>query len=396
MSKTLEPLPPELTRLRSRALIAGVVATALCALVALLSRASREQFFTSYLWAFIFCLGFALGSLAIVMLHHLVGGHWGLAICGPAEAAALTLPIVAVLFIPIVWGAHYLYDWADAAKVAADPVLRHRSVYMNQNMFILRAAIYFIVWTLLAWMLHLNFPARIKRYISAWGLLVLVVTISLASIDWILSRETHFFSTIVGLLTAVSLTLTAISFLIAILAILSHAKSVAEALNPSLLNDLGNLLLTLVILWAYMSFAQFLIIWMGNISHDTTFYARRGLVPAARNSWRVLGFILIVFHFFLPFAFLLSRDIKRNLRSLTAMAMFVLVLRIVDVFWTVVPGSTRPTPGLTASWMDVLMPIGLFGIWFGMFVIVLRYVPLVPTLEDESDLAEGGAHVQHG
>src|SRR3954469_23310987 len=168
MSEALEPLPTELTRLSRRALVAGVVALAICVLLALFSRASREQFFTSYLWAFILCLGLVLGSLAIVMLHHLVGGNWGLAIRGPAEAAALTLPVVAVLFIPIVWGTPYLYDWADAAKRAADPVLHQRAGYMNPNMFVLRAAIYFIVWTLFAWVLHLNISERNKRLISAW------------------------------------------------------------------------------------------------------------------------------------------------------------------------------------------------------------------------------------
>src|SRR5438132_10394482 len=154
MSESLEPLPPQFTRFRNRALSTAIVALVICVLVAWLSRSSRQQFMTSYLFAYLFCLGLALGSLAIVMLHHLVGGNWGAAVHGPAEAATTTLPLLAILFIPIAYRPHYLYDWADRAKVAADPILRHRDAYMQ--FAAARAAGCFIVWILLALALQLN------------------------------------------------------------------------------------------------------------------------------------------------------------------------------------------------------------------------------------------------
>jgi len=168
------------------------------------------------------------------------------------------------------------------------------------------------------------------------------------------------------------------------------------------LNDLGNLFLTLIILWAYMSFAQWLIIWMGNIDHETTWYVARGLSgdPDHRNGFRILGLVLVILHFFFPFLLLLSRDVKRRIETLTALAAFALILRAIDAYWMVVPSSLRPAgaQGLRVSWMDVLMPVGLFAIWFFAFITVLAARPLLarPQEEPEIEHDHGFEPVKHG
>jgi hypothetical protein len=401
-------LPDRLYRLRHIALIAGIIGLLLGGMGVLVN---PKQFFNSYLYAHFFWLGIALGGLAITMLHHLTGGDWGLAIRRECEAAALTLPLLALLFAPLFFGLHHLFPWADETIVATDKILQHQSVYFNPNGFILRAVICFVAWTVLAWMLcseSMQYErtvdyriVRKMRRVSAAGLLIHFVTVSIASWDWVMSREMHFYSSILGIMIAVGQALSAMVFVIALLRTLDEESEMHEFLTENRLNDLGNLILTLVILWAYMSFAQFLIIWMGNISHETPWYVHRGLAASNPNGWKYVALILLVLHFFVPFLILLWREAKRKLYVLTSIALCLLVLRAVDVMWLIAPSFSDHPKRTHLSWMDVPLIVGIGGIWFFMFVAMLRRRPLLAREEldpEEAEEAERAGHpgTRHG
>ena len=360
---------------------------------------SKPQFFNSYLFAYFFVIGIPLGGLAITMLHHLTGGNWGLAIRRECEAAALTLPLMLLLFIPIAIGVPHLFSWADPAIRNGDKILEHQAAYFNPQWFIVRAAIYFVVWITLTALLCSETMAyertndyrivRKMRKVSAGGLVLFMITVSAASFDWVMSREPHFYSSIMGFMAAVGMTLSALVLVIALLRILIDEPDLKEFLSGDVLNDLGNLMLTLVILWAYMSFAQFLIIWMGNINHETPWYIHRGLGQVF-SGWKTVALLLLLFHFLTPFLILLSRDAKRKLQFLSTLAVLLLVMRALDVYWLIAPsGPDVPAGRPHVTWMDLPLLLGIFGIWFAMFVSMLRRRPLIARVEmDEEEAAE--------
>jgi hypothetical protein len=404
MSAARYELPARLDRLQRVALIVGVVGLILGGMGALIS---RPQFFNSYLVAWFFVLGISLGGLAITMLHHLTGGNWGLAIRRECEAAALTLPLMLVLFLPLVFGIQHLFPWGDPAFVKGDKILEFQTAhYFNPQWLIIRAAIYFIVWITLTALLCSETLAyertndyrivRKMRKVSAGGLVLFMITVSMASFDWIMSREPHFYSTIIGFMTSVGMTLSALVLVVALLRILIDQPDLHDFITGDVLNDLGNLMLTLVILWAYMTFAQFLIIWMGNINHETPWYIHRGLGQHF-NGWKPVGLLLLVFHFFTPFLILLSRDAKRKLEAISILAVLLLIMRALDVYWLIAPSGPE-TPRSHVSWMDLPLLLGIFGIWFAVFVSILRRRPLVASVEltdEEAAEAQRKAH-EHG
>lgn len=393
-----------LDRLQRVALMVGAVSLAVGLIGCCFSRA---QFFNAYLFAWFFVLGLPLGGLAIVMLHHLTGGNWGRAIRIPCEAAAMTLPAMLVLFLPVALGMKWLFPWADEEFVAHDAVLRHQSIYFNPTWFLVRAALYFAVWCVLGAVLTSQSREyqrdgderllRSMRTISAGGLLALVVLVTLATFDWVMSREAHFTSTVIGFMIAVGQTLSAMVFAIAILPLLtSRDPELREFLTPPILNDLGNLILTLVILWAYVSFSQLLVVWMGNIDHETPWYRHRGIGPRA-TGWTLVAVIVLVFHFFVPFFILLSREAKQQFAILTMLALGLLVMRALDVYWLVAPsGADVPIGRRHVSLLDLPMLAGVGGIWFYVFVVMLRrrgprLLAREETSPEETTKREGGA-----
>jgi hypothetical protein len=390
-------LPERLDRLQRHALVLGVIGLLIGGVGCFVNRA---HFANAWLVAWFFWLGIALGGLAITMLHHLTGGDWGIAIRRECEAVAMTLPLLAVLFVPIAISTPSLFPWGNPGVVAGDRVLMHQSVYFNNVWLLIRAIIYFAVWCLLAWLLWsqsiryqqtADFAIVHKmRKVSAFGLLVFTATVSLAAFDWIMSREAHFYSTIIGLMVAVGMTLSALVFVVSLLAVLDDESELLHFLTPPRLNDIGNLLLTLVILWAYLGFAQFLIIWMGNIKPETPWYIHRGL-GAEPNGWRYVGLLLVVGQFFAPFLLLLFRNNKRHLPFLAALAMAMLVLRLIDVLWLVAPSG--PPRGARVTWMEIPLTLGIGGIWFYLFVGLLRRRPLLVRPEDDPEHATGGAEI---
>jgi hypothetical protein len=379
---------PVLERLEKTGLaVGGLFLLALAAGFAL----DRGQFFRSYLFGFLFWVGIGVGSLGLAMLNHLTGGLWGLVPRRFHEAAARTLPVMGLLFLPVVLGAPSIYTWAQPEVVAADELIQKKAAYLNVPFFAARAVFYFAVWGLLGWLVSSwsrqqdggADPARAARLrgLSAVGLVLLSLTTTFAAVDWGMSLAPHWFSTIYGVLFIVGWTLSALSFTIVLMARLAGEPPFTRALQPVTVHDLGKLLLAFTMLWGYVNFSQFLIVWSGNISEETPFYLQR-----LQGGWQVVALALLVFHFALPFALLLSRDLKRNARTLGAVAALMLVMQLVDLFWLVGPDLAGHGHGgvpLRVHWMDFAAALGLGGLWLFLFARQAQAAPVLPEGEPE-------------
>ena len=340
-----------------------------------------DQFYRSYLLAWVFWVGLAIGCLPVQMIHHMTGGAWGLVIRRPLEAGARTLPLMLLLFVPVVIGAHSLYEWARPEAVAVDAVLQHKAPYLNRGFWVLRTIVYFAIWTFLAYRLSgwsreqdrtgdLRL-ARSMQVLSGPGIVFYFLAVTFAAVDWVMSLDPHWTSTMFGPLLAAGQLLNAFSFVIVMLAILARHEPIAGVIRPDIFQDLGKLLLAFVMVFAYFSFSQFVIIWAGNLPEEIHWYLEH-----SHGAWWGLGIALIFGHFFVPFFFLLSRDLKRDGRRLAWVAGFLVVMRLVEVFWTLVP-LFRPH-GISIHWLDVVATAGIGGLWLWWFFRELRSHPLLP------------------
>ena len=376
--------PPETARVQQLALIVGVVGLVLLGVGFFVH---HEQAFRSYLLGYVFWIGISLGCLAILMLQHLTGGAWGLVIRRVLESATRTIPLMLLLFVPLALGLTSLYEWTHAAN-PSDTVLKHKQAYLNIPFFLGRAAIYFAIWLGLAYFLNKwsreqdrtadrSFSKRMQK-ISGPGLALFILTVTFASIDWVMSLDPHWFSTIFGLLFVAAWGVSCFSFVIAVMALLVNRKPMAGVVAPAHFHDLGKLLLALVMLWAYFNFSQYLIIWSGNIPEETRWFIYR-----TTGGWGWLAIAVIIFHFGLPFLLLLSRDLIRYASRLAIVAGVVLLMRLVDLFWLIAPRPIGETPATSysqfhISWMDFAAPIGMGGIWLWFFIWQLKKRPLLP------------------
>ena len=371
-------LPSQIDRIQRVSLMLGILLLGVCVGAAFVFPA---QFFKSYLLAFLFWVSLALGSFAVLMLHHMFHAGWGFVIQRMLESGTRTFLLMAVLFVPLLFGLHSLYEWTHTDAVAADPVLLHKQPYLNVPFFIARTVLYFVLWIgaaffLNRWSLQLDqsgSPALAQRLenVSAPGLLLYGLTVTFASIDWMMSLEPHWYSTIYGLLFIGGQVLATLAFVIIVAMLLSDQKPLADVVRPSHFHDLGNLLFAFVMIWAYLDFSQFLITWSGNLPAEITWYSRR-----IGGGWQYLALALVVLDFALPFVLLLSRRTKRRAHALALVAGLILVMRLVDLYWMVTP-AFHPS-GLSVHWMDVLLPVGMGGIWVAYFVHQLKSRPILP------------------
>ncbi|MFQ5737677.1 MAG: hypothetical protein ACE5JX_01580 [Acidobacteriota bacterium] len=338
-------------------------------------------FFRSYLLSYLFWLQISLGSLAILMLHHMVGGGWGFVIRRLLEAATRTLPLMALLFLPLLLGLRELFEWARPEAVE-DEILRHKALYLNVPFFVVRAALYFAIWILLSYFLNkrslqqdrIGDPGLTRKLqiLSGPGLVLYGATVTFSSIDWAMSLEPHWFSTIYGMMFMVGQSLTALAFAIVALKVFSAHPPLDSVVTPKHFHDLGNLTLAFVMLWAYLSFSQYLITWSGNLPEEIPWYLHR-----IHGGWQYIGLFLILFHFTLPFLLLLSRVNKRSGRSLALLAGFILMLRFVDLFWLIVPALDWQE-GLNFHWSDLFAILGIGGVWCALFTRRLGERALLP------------------
>ena len=296
--------------------------------------------------AFLYWLAFPLGCTAIVALYHLGGGAWGFGIRRPLEAGMMTIPLMALLFVPLLFGLSSLYPWARPEEVAVDPILQHREPYLNLTFVLIRAVIYFAAWSGGAYLLYRTSQEQdrtgdpdLSRLLGRRGRLALfffVIAVTFSAFDWAMALDPHWFSTIYGIMFLIGDGLTGIAFAIIVLRLLSTRAPVSEVTSTQTFNDLGNLLLAFVTLWAYMNLSQFLIIWSVNLPEENPWYLRR-----ADGGWWFFTLALVIFQFIAPFLILLARGNKRNPILLARVAIFVLFMRLVDMFWMLMPEVRR-------------------------------------------------------
>ncbi|MEQ9318947.1 MAG: hypothetical protein RIF41_07285 [Polyangiaceae bacterium] len=328
--------------------------------------AGAEQFYRSYLHGFAFVIGIPFGCLMLQMIHSLTGGRWGMPLRRHFIAAATTLPLLAVLFLPVLAGQKTLYPWTRP-EAASDPILVHKAVYLDWTFFIGRAAVVFVVWTAVAFLLRDRVrkrgfdeaPGRAQRVIAGPGIVLCALTMSLAAVDWLMSIEPHWFSTMFPVLVIVGQMLSAMCFVVAGYI---HLRTKHEPeLDVDVVHDLGNLLLVFTMLWAYCAYSQYLIIYAGNLSEDVTWY-----IPRSEGGWRIMAIAMVVGHFVVPFMILLSRRAKRSAAVLGKVAFGLLIMRLVELFWMCAPSFYGKT--LAVHWLDVVLPVGLGALWLAVFL----------------------------
>ena len=339
------------------------------------------QFFRSYLVAYLVAIGLPLGCLGLLMLHHLVGGRWGFVIQRLLEAGVRTLPLLALLFLPLAAGAHELYLWARPQVVAADPLLRQKSLYLNLPFFYGRAVVYFAVWLALGQLLSrwsveqdrsgdAGLVGRLQN-LSGPGLVLYMLTVTFAMIDWVMSLEPHWYSTVYGMAFVISDALAALALVIGIAAALAQDGPLARVAGADQFHDLGNLLLAFVMLWAYLGFSQFMIMWMENLHEEIPWYLHR-----SAGGWQVAALLIVALQFALPFVLLLSRAAKRRPRFLAGIAIGLLIMRWVDLFWLVTPAFYPQK--FYVHWLDLAALVAVGGVWTGIFLHYLNAHSLVP------------------
>jgi len=380
--------PPVVQTIGRRSLIIGAIAGALAIIVAVLRHDGPDEFFRGYLLSFMAWLGIALGSMVILMLRHLTKGGWGMIIRRILGAAMRTLPLLALLFIPLLFALPRLYPWARPLGDVPDKNLRQHlqnitHSYLNVHGFIIRAIIYFAIWgtlifLLTKWSKEQDRPpvrdnsARFK-VLSGPGIILYGFTISFAAIDWTMSLDPSWISTIYPLIILIGEVLSALCFAVVIERILFRYRPMSELLKPEYVHDHGKFMLTFIMVWAYFSFSQWLIIWAGNLPEEITWYTKR-----LGGGWGWIGLFLVLFHFAVPFAILLSRPFKRDVTKLVWLAMWLMLMRYLDLFWVIEPNFSKT---ITVTWADIIVPVAMGGLWLAYFCRNLASMPLVPAYD---------------
>jgi len=388
--------PPVVKTIQGRSLIIGVVFSAIALLIAF---TRPDEFFRAYLLAFMAWLGVTLGSMAILMIRHLTGGGWGTVIRRTMGAAMRCIPFMALLFVPILFGLPRLYVWARPLDTISDAHLREQlqrltQTYLSVHGFIVRAAIYFAIWNLLSFLLtkwsaeqdHPNARDNSARFkaVSGPGLILYGFTISFAAIDWVMSIDPTWISTIYGLSFLIGEVLSAMCFAVVVERILVNYKPMSELLRPDFVHDHGKWMLTFIMVWAYFAFSQWLIIWAGNLPDEITWYMRR-----LSGGWAYVGLLLVLFHFAVPFVLLLSRPFKRDIRKLVWLAAWLMVMRLVDLFWMIEPNFSK---SFHVTLADVVVPVAMGGLWLAYFFRNLGLMPLVPAYDVDAGEVLEPAH----
>jgi len=397
--------PADMDGYRSRALFAGVLGLVACGIGFVVD---RDHFFRSWLIAYLLFLGIALGSMGLLMIQHLSGGAWGI-FRRVFEASSRTLPLLALLFLPIVLGMGTLFPWTHPEHVQQDEVLRHKVAYLNTGFFLLRAFVYFAGWILIAWTLtrwsrrqdegDMSVNLRLQ-YLSGGGIVFYAFAATFAAIDWIMSINPHWYSTLFGFIFIGGHGISALSFTIVVSAFLVRRAPMDTVLKPSHFHDLGKLSLAFVMLWAYFNFSQYMLVYAANLVEEIPYFVTR-----ISNGWQYLALFLVVFQFAVPFLLLLSRDLKRMSHRLVWVSLALLVVRYIDLFMLVSPEFDAASGrnlhlleeghqlGFFVHWLDLAAPLAIGGLWVWMFFTQLAQRPLLafadPYLRDALESTGG-------
>jgi hypothetical protein len=366
-------------RAKSICSVAGVIGVAGCIAGWILA---PDDFFLGYLFAHFFFLGLSLGALGLLMIHHLTSGYWGYSVRRFLEAAVGNLFLLGVLFVPLFFGLGYLYPWKNSSLVAADEMLRQKEFYLNTPGYIIRSMVMFAIWiviarSLLKWSAEQDAtgsvePTRKMRALSGPGLVIYPVTMTFAAVDWLMSLQKDWYSTMYAVMLCIGQILSALAFVILLLSDAARSRKLGPLISTEdTLHKIGNLLLAFVMMWAYLQFGQLLITWSGNLPHEISWYLDR-----VAGGWRWVCVFLFLFHFFIPFFLLLMRPIKQRARILGSVAGSILIAHVVDVWWTIAP-SLHPQY-FYFTWWAVFTFLGVGGIWAAAFLKNLERRSVVP------------------
>ena len=340
------------------------------------------DFFVAYLFSHQFFLGLSLGSLGLLMTHHLTGGYWGYSVRRFLESAVGNLPLLAILFVPVFFGLSKLYPWKNPSVVATDEILRSRLYYLNMPGYIIRSAVVFAIWIIMArfllkWSAEQDTttsaePTRKMRTLSGPGLVIYPVTMTFAALDWLMSLEKDWYSTMFAVMLCIGQMLAALAFVILLISAAADSKQLGPIISKEeTFHKIGNLLLAFTMLWAYLEFGQLLITWSGNLPHEISWYLNR-----VTDGWRWVCVFLFLFNFFIPFFLLLMRPVKRRHQVLASVAGCIFIAHIVDVWWTIAP-SIHPEHFYVTWWMIPAF-LGIGGIWSAACLRTLERTPAVP------------------
>ena len=364
---------------------------------------SPAKFYQAYLTGYLLVLGLTLGSLGLLLTQHLTSGVWGIVIRRPAEAATRNLWLVLLMFIPLPLGMKYLYSgngtepgWLNAPKTGEHALSAYQQGYLTVHGYFTRAVLYFVIWGALVYFYNLwskqqdanpddlNVRKRFKTFAGP-GIILYVLAMTFAAIDWVMSLSPHWASTIYGFIFVGGQLICSMCLMILTVVALSEFEPYKGFIRPRHLHDLGKLLFAFNMLWAYFAFSQLLIIWSGNQPEEISFYRTR-----LYGQWGVVAVIVLLLTFALPFLILLSQDVKRNAGLISKVAIWMLVFRLVDLYW-----MTQPEFRASAwpNWLDFVLPVALIGLWVGFFAWNLKQRPVLPL--GDPKLAEVLAHHEH-
>lgn len=379
----------DLKSLRNIALPVGVLGLAACGYG---YTHNHDAFAVSWLMGWTFWFYLTLGSLGWLMIYHLTSGRWGFVLQRPFEAAARLMPVMLLLFLPVIFNLHSLYEWTHEEVIATDHLVQLKLPYLNEKGFIIRFGIYAVIWTVLAYALSglsrksnaNGNPETVKtlRVIAAPGLVIFALAATFASFDWYMSLEPHWFSSIFGAIFMVASGLTTMIFMAILTSRLSKRDPLKDVITAQQFHDIGNWCFAFTILWTYMNFAQFLIIWSGNLYEETFWYLYR-----SKGGWVEISILMAVFLFALPFLFLLFKSNKRNPDKLIKIAAVMFIARLLDVYWMI--GPTFRKKALDLHWMDAAALFGIGGLWLGLFAMGLKKAPLLSGDARFVDFAKG-------
>lgn len=385
ISTQLEPRG-DLDRLMVKAL--GVGALGAVAIGLGFFSVGAAEFYRAYLVGWVFCVGIAGGLLAIGMLNHVSGGQWGAVMRRVFEASGRTMPFLFLMGAPLFWGLETIYPWAKEGVAEHDPLIAHKVAYLNVEGFGIRAVVYFAVWSLLAYGLsalskkHDSTGSELYRekmkHLSAAGLVLYVLLGTFAAVDWLMSLDPHWFSSLYGVAFVEGHVLSAFCFSVVALVFLKDREPFKGLVKTKLFHDYGKLMLAFIAVWGYFAVSQFLIIWSGNLPEEITWYLAR-----TEHGWEQISRLLVLGQFVLPFIFLLSADLKKKPRLLMLVALWILAMRWFDLYWQVAPSMEHHAMVHGGEighlgWLDLAAPFGFVGIWLALLIWQFKNRPPVP------------------
>ena len=340
-----------------------------------------DLFYSSYLVSFVFWLSIALGSLFLLVLHYLTGAVWSVVLRRLFEHLASVIPLFLILFIPVIFGIHHLFEWSHTEIVKNDALLTHKSAFLNTPFFIIRSLVYFVIWSFTALFF---FKLSLKqdqtgdssilttlRRTSPPAIILFALTLTFASFDWLMSLEAHWYSTIFGVYIFSGATVGALAGMIILVLFLHKNNMLKNTITVEHYHDLGKLLFTFTVFWAYMAFSQYFLIWYANIPEETIWYQHRWT-----GSWKIISLLLVFGHFVVPFFTLLIRAMKRSAGFILFISLWMLFMHWIDIYWIIMPTSSHHGFHLTLFDLSCFIGIGGLSIWF--ILSQIGKYPLVP------------------